>query len=101
MFWSATSDDPVNPISLSEECKQSIDWWVQEERLASGTPSAPAASSFSSPLGYISGSLTSWGAHLQDLTTREVWSREKRELLISVLEMKAVQLALKVFLPGL
>ena len=43
-------------------------------------------------------SQTGWGAYLQDLTTAGMWTPQKREFHISVLEMKVVQLALNVIL---
>ena len=30
-IWSATSDDFVKPVLL-DDCKESIGWWLQEER---------------------------------------------------------------------
>ena len=40
---------------------------------------------------------TSWDAHLQDLTTAGIWTKENSDFHICILEMKAVQLALHVW----
>ena len=46
-------------------------------------------------------SLAGWGAHLQDLQAQGLWSEEEKQLHINYLELKAVFLALKTFLPTL
>ena len=59
--------------------------------IVNSLPGAPSLSSITH------GSVTSWDAHLQDLTMAGVWSREKA-LHINIPEIKAVQLALNAFL---
>ena len=50
-------------------------------------------------LQYTNALMTGWGTHLQSLTAAGVWSWEEKALYVSVLEMKAFQLALNAFNP--
>ena len=94
VIQSLSSEDPAKPVPPSNECKQCIGWWLQEERWASGIP-------FQVPLPllflYTDMLMTNWGTHLQDLTAEEVWSLEETAFHINVLKMKAVHLTVNSF----
>ena len=88
------SDSNRKLVPHSEKCKQCIDWWFPEERWVSGIPLLVLLPSF---LLYTDDAMTSWDAHLKDLTTAGDWFLEKRELHINALEMKVVQLTSNAF----
>ena len=88
-------DDLAVQIPLLQECMEAVRWWLQEDRwVFSVLLQVPPLSL----LLHTDTSLSDWGAHLLDLTASWVWSQEESSLHISVLEMKAVSLALAAFL---
>ena len=95
VFWSLASEDSAKLVHLLEECREFIGWWLQEVRWASAIPLQVSPPS----LLYIDVSMTGWGTHLQDLTLMESGLGEEKELLNSVIEMKAAQHTLNAFLP--
>ena len=90
--WSPESDPPSLPVPLSREVREDLSWWMVRDHLMGvrfGTP-APDLHLYSDA------SWSGWGAHLLDRSASGVWSEEKL-LHISLLEMKAMFLALQSF----
>ena len=82
--------------ALNEECKEELTWWIQEATEANGhsvvLPSVNLTISTDAPK-------TGWGASDQITSTQEVWTKMERREHINILEMRAVQVALKAMFP--
>ena len=87
--------------SSSDVCHSSMWRWFVGGTKRTGGYSVSLSRFLLHPCCCIPTNLSDWGAHLLDMTASEVWSQEESSLHISVLEMKAVSLALAAFLPQL
>ena len=94
--WSTALNKTAEPVPLSEECTECISWWLQKKK---GYWEFPSRWVFRILL-FTNASKTSWGVYLRDLTAAGVWPPEEKELHTIVLEMRAIQLALKSSFPG-
>ena len=72
-----------------------VRWWLQEESRNYGVQLQLSPPSL---LLYTNTSQTFWGMHLQDLRAAGTWTAEEKKLYISILETRAVQLALDTFI---
>ena len=91
--WSPESDPPSLPVPLPQEARRDLSWWMVRDHLLTavrfGTPALDLHL-------YSDASCSRWGAHLLDQHVSGVWSDQKL-LYISLLEMKALFLALQSF----
>ena len=92
--WSASSDPPLQPVPLTEECLEDLRWWREEGRLSQGVPLMTPPPEMHL---FTNASLEGWGAHLQELVVSGVWTQDDQDLHINLLEMRAVLLGLQVF----
>ena len=92
--WSPERDPPNLPVPWSRQVEEDLSWWMVRDHLLEGTP-------FETPTPdlrlYSDASRASWGAHLLDQSVSGVWSHQESSLHISLLEMKALFLALRSF----
>ena len=92
--WSQATDPPSFPVSLTQEVRQDLAWWLDDRNLLRGVPlrtPPPDMQLFSDA------STEGWGAHLEELLTSGVWDENDKHLHINVLELKAAFLALQEF----
>ena len=71
-----------------------LKWWLQEDNVLLGQPLHPLQHALQL---FTDASRESWGAHLEDHTTRRLWSLPESKLHINMSKLKAVLLALKEF----
>ena len=96
--WSPTWNLPQHLVPLSEEVKQDLLWWMQEDHLRIGVPlTSPSPESFL----YTDASNQGWGTHLETMSTSGLWSDEQKDLHINMKELLAVEMALLHFEPFL
>ena len=69
-------------------------WWLDPDKVLKGQPLHPLQHTLQL---FTDTSNEGWGAHLGDYTARGLWSKSEGNLLINLLELKAVLLALKQF----
>ena len=93
--WSASVDDLVTPAPVSEMFKDSVRWWLQEERRASGVPHQVPPPSFPFSLTCLRMVM---GRIYTDLTAAGIWLSVENNLNINIQEMKLVQLSLNAFI---
>ena len=82
-------------IPVPESLHTHLEWWLKEENVLSGQPLHPMDHSVQI---FTDASKEGWGAHLEGRMTKGVWSTQESSLHISILELKAVLLALREFL---
>ncbi|XP_078520396.1 uncharacterized protein LOC144785295 [Lissotriton helveticus] len=83
-------------IIISPPMKKALSWWKLRENLVQGLTFEPRCHRY----GMTSdASLQGWGVHLQELEIQGHWSEQEACLHINMLELKAVFLGLKDFLP--
>ena len=94
IHWSPESDSPSLPVPLSREVREDLSWWMVRDHLLMGvlfrTP-APGLQLHSDA------SRSGWGTHLLDRVVSGAWSEQEKLLHISLLEIKALFLALQSF----
>ena len=87
--WSSERDPPHLPVPWSRQVEEDLSWWMVRDHLLEGMR-------FGTPtpdLRLYSG----WGAHLLDRSVSGILSTQESSLHISLLEMKALFLALQSF----
>ena len=83
------------PPSWTEAIAAHLDWWQNPSNVMKGADLHPKDHSIQL---FTDASNEGWGAHLDQNSTKGLWSdREKRLHIINVLELKAVSLALRSF----
>ncbi|KAJ1137758.1 hypothetical protein NDU88_004154 [Pleurodeles waltl] len=91
--WSQHKGDIEGSVKISRDAATDLKWWIADDNLCRGRP-------FTQPPPVTTvitdASTLGWGAHLGDLEIKGLWSPEER-----MLELRAVRLALKAFLPSL
>ena len=92
--WIQETDPPSRPVSISQDVREDLAWWVSKEHLSRGVPLATPLPSLHL---YSDASLAGWGAHLLDREVSGVWTEVESQLHINLLEMRAVFLALQSF----
>ena len=71
-----------------------LEWWLEEDNVLQGQPLHPLKHALQI---FTDASKEGWGAHLDEHTTKGVWSLPESKLHINYLELKAVLLALRDF----
>ena len=87
-----------SPISLDPSVKVHLRWWLQRNNVMAQAPLHPPKYVTSI---YTDASAQGWGAHCAHMIAQGHWSTQQSKLHINVLELKAVLLALKTFVPQL
>ncbi|KAJ1095605.1 hypothetical protein NDU88_000764 [Pleurodeles waltl] len=96
--WSQHKGDLEGAVKISRDAAVDLKWWIASNNLSQGKPFAqlpPVATVITDA------STLGWGAHLGDLEIKGLWSPEEQMFHINLLELRAVRLALKAFLPSL
>ncbi|KAJ1116790.1 hypothetical protein NDU88_004996 [Pleurodeles waltl] len=96
--WSQHKGDLEGTVKISRDAAVDLKWWIASNNLSQGKPfqqSPPVATVITDA------STLGWGAHLGDLEIKGLWSPEEQMFHINLLELRAVRLALKAFLPSL
>ncbi|KAJ1125086.1 hypothetical protein NDU88_003524 [Pleurodeles waltl] len=96
--WSQHKGDLEGSVKISIDAATDLKWWIAVGNLSRGrpfsqTPPVAAVITDASTLG--------WGAHLGDLEIKGLWSPVEQMFHINLLELRAIRLALKAFLPSL
>ena len=87
-----------SPFSLDPSVKVHLRWWLLRNNVMAQAPLHPPKYVTSI---YMDASAQGWGAHCAHMIAQGHWSTQQSKLHISVLELKAVLLALKTFVPQL
>lgn len=89
---------PFRWIKVSFHVRKALSWWQDPNHVFRGMP-------FQLPIPSLTlttdASLLGWGAHMGLLRTQDLWRGADLDLHINVLELKAVLLAVRAFLPHL
>lgn len=85
----------TNLITLTENAKRDLDWWVQNIYTV---PEGPINPPEPTTIIYTDASKAGWGATNNKWSTGGSWSAEEAKLHINVLELRAAILGLKTFL---
>ena len=83
-------------LPVSSDLRDDLLWWLDEDNLLMGQPIQDLPPDH---LLFTDASQLGWGAHLRDLEAQGLWSQEEKLWHINALELKAVFLGLKHFLP--
>ena len=81
-------------LSWTEAISAHLDWWQNPANVMKGSNLHPKGHSIQL---FTDASNESWGAHLEQSSTRGLWSPQEKRLHINILEFKAVSLALRHF----
>ncbi|KAJ1109751.1 hypothetical protein NDU88_007110 [Pleurodeles waltl] len=96
--WSQHKGDLEGSVRISGDAAADLKWWIADGNLSQGRP-------FSQPPPVTTvitdASTLGWGARLGDLEIKGLWSPVEQMFHINLLELRAVRLALKAFLPSL
>ncbi|XP_042306128.1 uncharacterized protein LOC121921720 [Sceloporus undulatus] len=97
--WFLSVFDPVRDtatklLTIPRTVQRSLRWWLQSDNVCVGMPFLPPQPDLSLT---TDASLQGWGAHTLDLTIKDRWSPAEATLHINVLEMFAVDKALRAF----
>ncbi|XP_065418201.1 uncharacterized protein LOC135974397 isoform X2 [Chrysemys picta bellii] len=87
--------DPLDlVVTIPDRVFGSLRWWLDQQQICEGIP-------FTAPQPTLTlvtdASDLGWGAHLGELRTQGLWSREDRLLHINLKELRAVRLACQTF----
>lgn len=96
--WSQTSGRWDDQIVLPQSAKDSFKWWTDRLNIMKGVP---FHQEIPKQTIVTDASLVGWGAHMSHLQVQGLWSEVERGYHINFLELRAVHLALKCFLPSL
>ena len=83
-----------NLLPLTESIAAHLDWWQNPSNVMKGADLHPKDHSIQL---FTDASNEGWGAHLDQNSTKGLWSDREKRLHINVLELKAVSLALRDF----
>ena len=87
-----------SPFSIDPSVKVHLRWWLLRNNVIAQAPLHPPKYVTSI---YTDASVQGWGAHCAHMIAQGLWSIQQSKLHINVLELKAVLLALKTFVPQL
>ena len=87
-----------SPFTLDPSVKVHLRWWLLRNNVMVQAPLHPPKYVTSI---YTDASAQGWGAHCAHMIAQGHWSTQQSKLHINVLELKAVLLALKTFVPQL
>ncbi|XP_064079434.1 uncharacterized protein LOC135196517 [Macrobrachium nipponense] len=96
--WSPQEGDPNSKILLSQEVRESLEWWMVPSQLQGGISLSPRTPEI---LLFTDASKEGLGAHLTEEEVSGLWLEGERAAHINVLELKAVFLSLQHFLSQL
>ena len=96
--WTQVSDSPYVRIYPNEETLDELEWWASQANLRVGRPFLHPDPTMSI---VTDASKEGWEGHLGDLVVSGLWSRAWAKRHINWLELQAVWLTLKHFLPQL
>ena len=96
--WTQVSDSPYVRIYLNEATLAELEWWTSQANLQVGRPFLHPDPTMSI---VTDASKEGWGGHLGDWVVSGHWSRAWAKRHINWLELQAVWLTLKHFLPQL
>lgn len=82
-------------IPISDSCRESLLWWLNEDNVMTGVPLQPPLAELTL---YTDSSLIGFGSTLNDMQFSGTWSPEEATLHINYLEMLCVHLSLQHFL---
>ena len=86
---------PLNsPVPWDQKMIRHGEWWLDPKNVLQGEFLHPKEHEV---LIFTDASNAGWGAHLDQQSTRGVWSHKEKDLHINLLELKAVFLALQFF----
>ena len=93
--WRQLTGDPKDPVKLSLEVRETLDWWLVRDHLKEGVPITPPPHTLQV---FTDASKKGWGGYslkhgLKDTYSGD-WSQEEKSLHINALEMRAVALVL-------
>ena len=83
-----------NLLPWSETISAHLDWWQNPANVMKGANLHPKDHSNQI---FTDASNEGWGAHLEQVSAKDLWSDREKRLHINVLELEAVSLALKRF----
>ena len=83
-----------NLLPWTDAISAHLDWWQNPANVMKGADLHPKDHSIQL---FTNASNKGWGAHLDQSSTRGLWSDQEKKLHINVLELKAVSLALRNF----
>ena len=81
-------------LPWAETISAHLDWWQNPTNVMKGSDFHPKGHSIQL---FTDASNEGWGAHLEQTSTKGLWSDMEKRLHINVLELKAVSLALRIF----
>ena len=81
-------------LPWTESISAHLDWWQNPVNVMKGANLHPKDHSIQL---FTDASNKGWGAHLEQSSTKDLWSDQEKRLQINVLELKAVSLALRRF----
>ena len=81
-------------LPWTETISAHVDWWQNPANVMKGSDLHPKDHSIQL---FTDASNEGWGAHLDQSSTKGLWSEQEKRLHINVLELKAVSLALRQF----
>ena len=87
-----------SPFTLDPSMKVHLRWWLLRNNVMAQAPLHPPKYVTSI---YTDASAQGWGAHCAHMIAQGHWSTQQSKLHINILELKAVLLALKIFVPQL
>ncbi|MCP4366244.1 MAG: hypothetical protein GY800_13240, partial [Planctomycetes bacterium] len=96
--WTASVDSPSVLVPVTDRVKTILHWWNTKSNLTVGVPMRLDTPS---KVVFTDASKLGWGAHCDELSAQGEWDLQEAQLTINELELKAVHLALKQFLPAL
>ena len=94
LHWSQSKEKSSKLIPLDLKCHLAIRWWTNRDNLGRGVTIGIMDVEYYL---YTDSSTPGWGAHLQELTASGIWSQDRTQLHINVLELQAIWLGLKAF----
>ncbi|KAJ1196926.1 hypothetical protein NDU88_000789 [Pleurodeles waltl] len=96
--WFQHKGDLEDSITITRDTAVDLQWWAAIDNLSQGRPF-----SLPPPVATVvaDASTLGWGAHLGDLEVKGLWSPVEQRFHINLLELQAVRLALKAFLPSI
>ena len=97
-WWKPVSRDLEMIIPKSRHLREHLSWWLQEANIVKGRSLSQIQAS---KIIATDASTQMWGGNLDHQIIQGFWSEEQKELHINCLELEAVILTIKNFLPQL
>ncbi|KAJ1165465.1 hypothetical protein NDU88_005893 [Pleurodeles waltl] len=96
--WFQHKGDLEESVTITRDSAVDLQWWAAVDNLSQGRPF-----SLPPPVATVvtDASTLGWGAHLGGLEVKGLWTPVEQRFHINLLELRAVRLALKAFLPSI